>query len=168
MKPQVSTQYDSFDDPLVDAEGLEETSEDDLWVLPGPMEVEPDYLPPGPRAELRETAVLDDWRKAEAGNAARLARVAGRIGALDDRLHRGPEGWRHRLALMEAAARLGGSVLQPARHRRATYQGRQVCVQLEAAFMQAVPRQRGAAATALAGLQPGHLPALHRAAGGDG
>ncbi|MBM1817917.1 hypothetical protein JQX09_22730 [Sulfitobacter pseudonitzschiae] len=67
------------------------------------MDEEPDYLPPGPRAELRETAVLDDWRKAEAGNAARLARVAGRIGALDDRLRRGPKGWRHRLALMEAA-----------------------------------------------------------------
>src|SRR6056297_2392157 len=103
MKPQVSTHYDSFDDPLVDSEGLEETSEDDLWFLPGPMEAEPDYLPPGPRAELRETAVLDDWRKAEAVNAARLARVAGRIGALDDRLRRGPKGWRHRLALMEAA-----------------------------------------------------------------
>lgn len=103
MKPQVSTQFDSFDDPLVDAEGLEETSADDLWFLPGPMDGEPDYLPPGPRAELPETAVLDDWRKAEAGNAAHLARVAGRIGALDDRLHRGPDGWRHRLALMEAA-----------------------------------------------------------------
>jgi hypothetical protein len=96
-------QYDIFYDPLVNAEGLEETSEDDLWFLPGPMDEEPDYLPPGPRAELRETAVLDDWRKAEAGNAARLARVAGRIGALDDRLRRGPKGWRHRLALMEAA-----------------------------------------------------------------
>lgn len=58
---------------------------------------------PGPRAEPRETAVLDDWRRAEAGAAARLARVAGRIGALDDRLKRGPEGWRHRLALIEAA-----------------------------------------------------------------
>lgn len=103
MKPQVSTQYDSFDEPLADPEGLEETSEDDLWFLPGPMEVEPDYLRPGPRAEPRETAVLDDWRKAEAGNAARLARVAGRTGALDDRLRRGPKGWRHRLALMEAA-----------------------------------------------------------------
>ena len=103
MKPQVFTQYDSFDDPLVDAEGLEETSEDDLWFLPGPMEVEPDYLLPGPRAEPRETAVLDNWRKAEAGHAARLARVAGRVGALDDRLKRGPEGWRHRLALIEAA-----------------------------------------------------------------
>jgi len=29
--------------------------------------------------------------------------VAGRIGALDDRLRRGPEGWRHRFALIEAA-----------------------------------------------------------------
>jgi hypothetical protein len=96
-------QYNSFDDPPVDAVGLEETSEDDLWFLPGPMELEPDFLPPGPRAELRETAVLDNWRCAEAGNAARLARVAGRIGALDDRLRRGPKGWRHRLALMEAA-----------------------------------------------------------------
>jgi len=74
-----------------------------MWFLPGPIEVEPDYLPPRPRSELPETAVLDDWRKAEAGNAARLARVAGRIGALDDRLRRGPKGWRHRLALMEAA-----------------------------------------------------------------
>jgi hypothetical protein len=78
-------------------------SEDDLWFLPGPMEEEPDDLPPGSRAEPRETAVLDEWRKAEAGNAARLARVAGRLGALDDRLRRGPEGWRHRLALIEAA-----------------------------------------------------------------
>jgi hypothetical protein len=103
MKHPASIKYNSFDDPLVDAEGLEEASEDDLWFLPGPMEEEPDYLPPGPRAEPRETAVLDDWRRAEAGNAARLAHVAGRIGSLDDRLRRGPDGWRHRLALIEAA-----------------------------------------------------------------
>ena len=67
------------------------------------MEVEPDYLLPGPRAELSEIEVLDDWRCAEAGNTARLGRVAGRIGVLDGRLRRGPEGWLHRLALMEAA-----------------------------------------------------------------
>ena len=75
----------------------------DIWFLPGPMEEEPDYLPPGPRAEPCEAEVLEDWRKAEAGHAARLARVAGRLGAFDDRLRRGPEGWRHRLALIEAA-----------------------------------------------------------------
>ncbi|MGO4909850.1 hypothetical protein ACEN2J_16120 [Pseudorhodobacter sp. W20_MBD10_FR17] len=67
------------------------------------MEEEPDYLPPGPRAEPRETSTIADWAQAEAGLAARLARVAGRLGALDDRLRRGPEGWRHRLALIEAA-----------------------------------------------------------------
>jgi len=44
MKPQARTNYGNFDDHLVDAEGLEETSEDDLWFLPGPMEVEPDYI----------------------------------------------------------------------------------------------------------------------------
>ncbi|MDR7126681.1 hypothetical protein J2X53_003526 [Pseudorhodobacter sp. 4114] len=82
---------------------MDHTTEDDLWFLPGPMEEEQNYLPPGPKAEPREAAVCDDWRKAEAGNAARLARVAARIGALDDRLKRGPEGWRHRLALIEAA-----------------------------------------------------------------
>jgi hypothetical protein len=103
MKPQAPIRYDSFDDPPAGAEGLEKTSEDDLWFLPVQMEEEPEDLPPGPRAEPRETAVLDDWRKAEAGNAARLARVAGWLGALDDRLKRGPEGWRHRLALIEAA-----------------------------------------------------------------
>ncbi len=73
------------------------------WFLPGPIEEETDDLLPGPRAERRETAMVDDWRKAEAGHAARLARVAGRLGALDDRLRRGPEGWLHRLALIEAA-----------------------------------------------------------------
>ncbi|KNG91972.1 hypothetical protein ATO11_19930 [Pseudaestuariivita atlantica] len=93
---QASTLTDDFDDPYI-------TIEEDLWFLPGPLEEEPDDLPPGPRAEPPETAVVDDWAKAEGLHAARLARVAGRLGALDDRLLRGPEGWRHRLALIEAA-----------------------------------------------------------------
>jgi hypothetical protein len=103
MKMQAPAFHDGSDALFLDAEEVEQSSEDDLWFLPGPMEEEPDYLPPGPRAEPREAEVLDDWRKAEAGHAARLARVAGRVGALDDRLKRGPEGWRHRLALIEAA-----------------------------------------------------------------
>jgi hypothetical protein len=103
MKRITPAIYDESDVLVTDAEEVEQASEGDLWFLPGPMEDEPDYLPPGPRAEPRETEVLEDWRKAEGGQAARLARVAGRIGALDDRLKRGPEGWRHRLALMEAA-----------------------------------------------------------------
>lgn len=103
MKPRELSLHDDSDAFVIDAEEAEQPSEGDLWFLPGPIEEEPDDLPSGPRAERRETAILDDWRKAEAGHAARLARVAGRLGALDDRLKRGPEGWRHRLALIEAA-----------------------------------------------------------------
>ena len=103
MKPKALVFHDENDALPIDAEEVEQSSEDDLWFLPGPMEDEPDYFPPGPRAEPRETEVLDVWRRAEAGHAARLARVASRVGALDDRLKRGPEGWRHRLALIEAA-----------------------------------------------------------------
>jgi hypothetical protein len=103
MMPKTPSIYDEFDTVVPEAEEAGQASENDLWFLPVPMEEEPVDLPPEPRAEPRETAVLDKWRKAEAGQAARLARVAGRLGALDDRLHRGPEGWRHRLALIEAA-----------------------------------------------------------------
>lgn len=95
--------YDDADALATEGEEPEPVSEDDLWFLPGPMEEEPDYLPPGPRAEPQESDVFDGWRKAEAGHAARLARIAARIGALDDRLKRGPDGWRQRLALIEAA-----------------------------------------------------------------
>ncbi len=91
------------DDPDYHTDDAASAPEDDLWFLPGPVEEEPDDLPPGPRAEPREASILADWAQAEAGLAARLARVAGRLGALDDRLRRGPEGWRHRLALIEAA-----------------------------------------------------------------
>ena len=103
MKTQAFTFDDDFDDPLVTIERDEEANENDLWFLPGPLEEEPNNLPPGPRAEPPDTAVVEVWAKAEGVHAARLARVAGRLGALDDWLLRGPEGWRHRLALIEAA-----------------------------------------------------------------
>ena len=74
--------------------------EGDLWFLPGPIDDGPPAKPP---RETDEHAILDDWRRAEAGQAARLAHVAMRLGALDERLRRGPAGWRHRLALIEAA-----------------------------------------------------------------
>ncbi|MEO0712467.1 MAG: hypothetical protein AAFY37_01000 [Pseudomonadota bacterium] len=103
MKSQTSTLTDDYDNPLITIEEDEEAHKDDLWFLPESLEEEPDDLPPGPRAEPPDTAVIEDWVKAEGVHAARLARVAGRLGALDDRLLRGPEGWRHRLALIEAA-----------------------------------------------------------------
>ena len=73
------------------------------WFLPGPLEDEPDYLPPGPAPEPKESEIVDAWRAAEAGQAAQLARVAARLGILDERLRRGPAGWRQRLALIEAS-----------------------------------------------------------------
>jgi hypothetical protein len=89
--------------PLEDMESSEGKDDADLWFLPGPMEDEPDYLPPGPPPEAKESDVVDAWRAAEAGQAAQLARVAARLGILDERLRRGPAGWRQRLALIEAA-----------------------------------------------------------------
>jgi hypothetical protein len=89
--------------PLEHMEVYEGKDDADLWFLPGPLEDEPDYLPPGPAPEVRESEVVDAWRSAEAGQAARLARVAARLGILDERLRRGPAGWRQRLALIEAA-----------------------------------------------------------------
>lgn len=93
-----------------------EPPEDDLWFLPGPMDLEPDRLP-GPRAEAREGDQLLDWAAAQAGMATRLATVAGRLGALGERLKRGPEGWRHRLAILEAAelSWLSGARIPPDR-----------------------------------------------------
>lgn len=103
MDPRAPTIHDDFDDPLDTIEGDADTTEEDLWFLPGPIEEEPDDLPPGPRGEPADTSVIVGWAKAEAALAANLATVAGRLGALDDRLKRGPEGWRHRLALIEAS-----------------------------------------------------------------
>jgi hypothetical protein len=103
MRHQHPVRYDDSDDLVDKGAEAEEPSDQDLWFLPGRMEDEPDYLAPGTRAESAETSIIADWTRAEAGLAARLARVAGRLGALDERLRRGPEGWRHRLALIEAS-----------------------------------------------------------------
>ena len=51
---------------------------------------------------------------------------------------------------------------------QAMHQGRQIRLALDAAVLQAVPRQRGAAATACACLQSGDLLALHRITRGHG
>lgn len=71
--------------------------------LPGPPEDELDLLPPLPRAEPNERAVVAQWEQAQGAQALHLAQVAARFGALDDRMRRGPDGWRHRLALIEAS-----------------------------------------------------------------
>ena len=98
-------QTDLDDDgvPLGDMEAADAQDDADLWFLPGPLEDEPDYLPPGPEREAQESEIVDAWRAAEAGQAAQLAHVTARLGILDERLRRGPAGWRQRLALIEAS-----------------------------------------------------------------
>ena len=96
----------SNDEGLTDQLGPydpEPTPEDELWFMPGPLPTEPDFLPPLPRAEPSEREQVAAWADAQSEHAASLARVAARLGALDDRLLRGPEGWRHRLARVEAS-----------------------------------------------------------------
>ena len=53
-------------------------------------------------------------------------------------------------------------------YRRAAYQGRQIRFPLDPAVVQAVPRQRGRAATARPGLSPGQLLAMHPTVRGNG
>ena len=72
MKYQSPFLHDDLEDPLDAAEEADQASEKDLWFLPGPMEEERDFLPPGPGAAPRETSILADWAKAGAGFAARL------------------------------------------------------------------------------------------------
>jgi len=80
-----------------------EIPEEDLWFLPGPPEEEPDVPSPLPRAVADEHAQIAAFEQAQGAQAAHLGRVSARLGALDERLRRGPEGWRHRLALIEAS-----------------------------------------------------------------
>lgn len=103
MKPRRANIYDEADGAFDSGAEDGAQSDEDLWFLPGPEEEEPDDLPSGVQPDRSETSIIDDWAKAEAGVAASLARTAGRLGALDERLRRGPPGWRHRLALIEAA-----------------------------------------------------------------
>jgi len=103
MNPNSAFIADEIAERADGVEQADETREEDLWFLPGPMAEEPDFLTLGHRVEAAEATILADWMQAESGLAANLARIAGRLGALDERLRRGPEGWRHRLALIEAA-----------------------------------------------------------------
>lgn len=102
MAAKTSIFLDNYDDPLLDPEREEDGSDEDLWFLPEAV-AEEDLLPPGPHTWPSDPDVIEDWEEAQSLHAARLAHVAARIGALDDRMKRGPQGWRHRLALIEVA-----------------------------------------------------------------
>ncbi len=51
----------------------------------------------------READIVQARAQTEAALSRPLAETAIHFGALDDRLRRGREGWRHRLALVEAS-----------------------------------------------------------------
>ncbi len=78
--------------------------EEDLWFLPQ-VEVDdtPDIFPPGPKSEQKLLFDPRDWREAQSELSAELAELALTFGALDERLRAGPDGWGHRLALMEVS-----------------------------------------------------------------
>lgn len=81
---------------------------DDSLALPGPYDgasADPWFLPepgPGPEALRPAPPRSRDWRAAQAGLAADLARLALLYGVLSERLRAGPKGWQHRLALIAA------------------------------------------------------------------
>lgn len=74
--------------------------DEDLWFLPE-AQSQPDDLPPLPRADRRPLFDPDAWRAAQAGQTETLADLAYHLGALEARLHAGPNGWRQSLALTE-------------------------------------------------------------------
>lgn len=92
------------DDDSIDPRGglYDVKSVDEPWFL-APEDHSPLDEIPLPRANHPVLMDMRDWAAAQADLAADLARVAMLFGALDQRLRAAPLGWRHRLALMEAA-----------------------------------------------------------------
>ena len=93
---------------------LQNIGDDDGWDGPydGAQSSGPWFLPdtsddavqqPLPQAD--RTRLIDPklWATAQADQTAELADLALLYGALEERLRAGPKGWRHRLALLEAA-----------------------------------------------------------------
>lgn len=81
-----------------------EDEPEDLWFLPPRDETSLFDLPWQPASRDREDKIgPDDWLRAEAANAGRLARTAAAFGALDERLRRDGSGLMRRLARLEAA-----------------------------------------------------------------
>lgn len=76
--------------------------DDDLWFLPAD---DPDAGDAAPLPRADRTPLIDPraWQAAQGDLSAGLARLAMLAGALDERLRQAPQGWRQRLALVEAA-----------------------------------------------------------------
>lgn len=82
----------------------DETAEADLWFLPSSDAEVSDWNPdPTARPMLPDLVDIAAWQAAQAELALDLAQLATRFGALDERLRTAPDGWKQRLALLEAA-----------------------------------------------------------------
>ncbi len=83
---------------------VDPAEDDDLWFMP-PEDVgnQDDFLPPGPRVDRQLLFDPRDWRDAQADLSTELADLTLTFGALDERLRAGPNGWGHRLALMDVS-----------------------------------------------------------------
>ena len=110
MQTKSNYRYKNFSDDesvLGPQSDFVDPEEEDLWFLPGPDEEDPDegYLSPLPRAPQSELPLVapGNWEAAQAALATDLARLSMKLGVLDERLRSAPEGWRHRLAMIEAA-----------------------------------------------------------------
>ncbi len=98
------TDGEEFEDLTASIYDTDPTEEDDLWFLPPLDETEEE----GPMPLLRTGAATPlfnpaEWRAAQDSLSAELADLALTFGMLDERMRSGPEGWRHRLALLEVA-----------------------------------------------------------------
>ncbi|MFA8440333.1 helix-turn-helix domain-containing protein [Yoonia sp.] len=99
------TDSDSVDLDDLDVFDPAPVEENDLWFLPGPDHATLDAAHdlPGPKADQTPLIDVAGWVAAEAALARPLADLALQVGVLSARLAAGPAGWRHRLALQEAA-----------------------------------------------------------------
>lgn len=95
---------DNPHDPEAFSPAPDDSGEEDLWFLPGPDQDAADpALSPLPRADRTWLFATPEWQAAQDRLSGPLAGLAFAFGELDERLRNGPEGWQHRLALMEVA-----------------------------------------------------------------
>lgn len=78
-------------------------AEPDLWFLPADDLPDEANLVPGPKVDWRQLLDPGVWQAAQDRHSGALAELSALFGALDERLRTSPEGWRHRLALLEIA-----------------------------------------------------------------
>jgi hypothetical protein len=90
----------SYNDPEAPP-GPYDSAPAEPWFTPDLEEAA--FAIPLPQADRRPLLVVADWAAAQGARAGELADLALVYGTLEQRLRAGPAGWRHRLALREAA-----------------------------------------------------------------